>query len=111
MQRCRLINFLSLVFYQGRRWFLKSGTAIEWHRGSAKAEGSRGGAQGWVIPPFVRGARGISPEQIFEFYMSVEVILMHFETIFACKIRLIVQACSCIQMGFEPTSLKIEQLF
>ena len=28
----------------------------------------------------------------FEFNMSVEAILMLFETIFACKIRLIVQA-------------------
>ena len=40
----------------------------------------------------VRGVRGISPEKFFEFNMSVEAILMHFETIFACKIRLIVQA-------------------
>ena len=40
-----------------------------------------GGGGGW----------GISPEKFFEFNMSVEAILMHYETIFACKIRLIVQ--------------------
>ena len=37
------------------------------------------------------GVRGISPEKIFEFKMSVEAILMHFETIFACEIGPIVQ--------------------
>ena len=30
--------------------------------------------------------------EFFAFNMSVEAILMHFETIFACQIRLIVQA-------------------
>ena len=86
---------------QGRRRYLKSGTAIERHRRSAMAEGSSGGrAREGVIPPLVRGVRGISPEKIFEFNMSVEAILMHFETIFAYKIRLIVQtfhvAVSCM---------------
>ena len=38
------------------------------------------------------GVRGISPEKIFKFKMSLEAILMHFETMFACGIRLIVQA-------------------
>ena len=38
-----------------------------------------------------RGFGGSPLEKIFEFNMSVEVIRMHFETIFACKIRLIVQ--------------------
>ena len=93
------INFQTLLFFlsplrvtmQGRRRFLKSGTAIERHRRSARAEGSsvgehkRGG-----------GVRGISPGNFFEFNMSVEAILMrfylYFETFFACKIRLIVQA-------------------
>ena len=72
---------------QGRRQVLKSGTAIEPHRRSARAEGtSRGGHQrGW-------GIGGISPEKIFKFKMSVEVFLMYFETMFACEIRLIVQA-------------------
>ena len=51
-----------------------------------------GGEHERVIPPLVRGVLGISPENFFEFNMSVEAILMHFETIFACKIRLIVQA-------------------
>ena len=37
--------------------------------------------------PSCKGVR-----KIFEFNMSVEAILMHFETTFAFKIRLIVQA-------------------
>ena len=75
---------------QGRRRLLKSGTAIE-HR-SARAEGSsRGRAREGVTPPLGWGVWGISPEKIFEFNMSVEAILRHFETIFACKIRFIVQ--------------------
>ena len=78
--------------HQGRRRLLKSGTAIERHRRSARAEGSSGGrAREGVTPPLGRGVWGISPENFFEFNMSVEAILMHFETIFACKIRLIVQ--------------------
>ena len=68
---------------------------------SARAKGSSGGGGGGgggrehergSYTPLVRGVRGISLEKIFEFNMSVEAILMHFETIFACKIRLIVQA-------------------
>ena len=42
--------------------------------------------------PSRKGFRGITPEKIFKFKMSVEAILMHFETMFACEIRLIVQA-------------------
>ena len=42
--------------------------------------------------PSCKGVRGISPKKIFELNMSEEAILMHFETIFACKIRHIVQA-------------------
>ena len=79
---------------QGRHRFLESGTAIERHRRSERAEGLRGGggrAREGVKPPLVRGVRGISPQKIFEFHMSVEAILMHFETILVCKIRLIVQ--------------------
>ena len=45
-----------------------------------------------VIHPSRRGDGGISHEKFFEFNMSVEAILMHFETIFAGKIQLIVQA-------------------
>ena len=94
---------------QGRRRFLKSGTAIERHRRSARAEGSsRGRAREGVKPPFVRGVRGISPEKFFEFNMSVEAILMHFETIFACEIRLMVQAFHVAV--FKCVSM-IEQLF
>ena len=58
--------------------------AIECHRRSARAEGSSGGEGGGgraregVIHPLLKGARGISPEKIFEFNMSVEAILMHF---------------------------------
>ena len=82
-----------LLYFQGRRRLLKSGTAIERHRHSARAEGSSGGrAREGEIPPLVRGVRGTSPEKFFEFNMSVEAILMHFETIFACEIRLIAQA-------------------
>ena len=43
-------------------------------------------------PPLLKGVRGVSPEKNFKFMMSVEAILMHFETMFACEIRLIVQA-------------------
>ena len=75
---------------------MKSDTAIERHRRSERAEGVSGGGGGGgggdstkgVIPPLRKGDSG----KIFEFNMSVEAILMHFETIFACKIRLIVQA-------------------
>ena len=51
-----------------------------------------GGENKRGIFPLVRGVRGISPENFFKFKMSVEAILMHFETMFACEIRLIVQA-------------------
>ena len=61
-----------------------------------------------VIPHFVRGVRGISPQKIFEFNMSVEAILMHFETIFAGRIRLIVQA---FHVAVFKCVSKIEQLF
>ena len=71
-----------------------------------------------VTPTLVRGVRGISPEKCFEFNMSVEAILMHVETIFACEIRLIVQAFhvavfKCVSNPrhnyFDPSSL--ERLF
>ena len=55
-----------------------------------------------------RVVRGISPEKIFEFNMSVEAILMHFGTIFACKIRLIVQA---FHVAIFKCVSKIGQLF
>ena len=48
--------------------------------------------RGVKLPPLVMGVRGISPEKNLKFKMSVEAILMHFETMFACEIRLIVQA-------------------
>ena len=53
-----------------------------------QGESTRGG----ISPLLVRGVQGISPEKKFIFKMSVEAILMHFETMFACEIRLIVQA-------------------
>ena len=78
---------------QGRRLGLKSGTAIGHHRRFARVEGtSRGRAREGDGPPTRKGGSGISPEKIFKFKMSVEAILMHFETMFACEIRLIVQA-------------------
>ena len=50
---------------QGRRRFLKSGTAIERHRRCARAEGSSGGrAREGVIPPLVRGVQGTSPRNV-----------------------------------------------
>ena len=90
-----LIDFFNaLLSLQGRRRFLKSGTAIERHRRFARAESTRRGeGTRWGMnTPFVRGVGGISPEKIFKFKMSVEAILMDFETMFACEIRLIVQA-------------------
>ena len=49
-------------------------------------ESTRGGA-----PPFVRGFGGARPRKFFKFKMSAEAILMHFEAIFACETRFIVQ--------------------
>ena len=46
--------------------------------------------RGVFTPSCIRGVRGVSPEKIFKIKMSVEAILMHFETIFACETRLIV---------------------
>ena len=43
-----------------------------------------------VVTPSRKEVRGISPEKNFKIKMSVEAILMHFETIFACETRLIV---------------------
>ena len=43
-------------------------------------------------PPSRKGGSGDLPKKIFKFKLSVEAILMHFETTFACEIRLIVQA-------------------
>ena len=48
-------------------------------------ESTRGG-----ISPSHKGNSGFSPKKIFKFKMFVEAILMHFETMFACEIRLIV---------------------
>ena len=39
-----------------------------------------------------RGVRGTSPEKFIKLKLSVEAILIHFETMFACEILLIVQA-------------------
>ena len=78
---------------QGRRRFLKSGTAIERRRRSARAKSpSRGREREGDYPLFVRGVRGTSPEKFFILKMSVEAILIHFETMFACEIWLIVHA-------------------
>ena len=50
---------------QGRRRFLKSGTAIERHRRSARTEGpSRGkGTRGVFFPLLVRGVGGDNPRK------------------------------------------------
>ena len=45
-----------------------------------------------IIHLLVRGVRGTSPEKFFKLKMSVEAILIHFKTMFACEIWLIVQA-------------------
>ena len=47
-----------------------------------------------IIHLLVRGGggRGTSPEKFIKLKMSVEAILIHFETMFACEILLIVQA-------------------
>ena len=58
---------------QGRRRLFKSGTAME--RRVAKA---RVGEE---------HERGDSREKIFEFKMSLEAVLMHFETILSCEIQ------------------------
>ena len=64
---CRLIGIgIISIFRQSRRRFLKSGTAIERHRRSVRAEGSSGGrAREGVKPPLVRRVRGIPPPEIF----------------------------------------------
>ena len=43
------------------------------------------------VPTSRKLGSGDLPENFFEFKMSVEAILMHFETMFACEIRHIVQ--------------------
>ena len=40
-------------------------------------------------PPLVRGVRGITPEKLFKIKMSVEAILMHFETNLAYEIMVV----------------------
>ena len=50
-------------------------------------ESTRGGH----TPSRKGGLGGSPPNNFVEFNMYVEAILMHFETIFACKIRPIVQ--------------------
>ena len=98
---------------QGRRRFLKSGTAIERRRrnfreGQRPEQGERtrewvllsrkgggGGVRGISAEIFLRGGGGFGgspPRFLFNLKMSVEAILMHFETMFVCEIRLIVQA-------------------
>ena len=73
---------------QGRRRYLKNDTAIERRRRSARAEGSSGGrAREGGQTPSRKGVRGISPEKFCEFNMSVEAILMHFETFFCLLYR------------------------
>ena len=60
--------------HQGRRRVLKSGTAIpRGPKARAGGEHERGN-----FPATAKGLRGISPEKIFKFKMSVEAILMHF---------------------------------
>ena len=66
--------------------------------------------RGEFPPPSLGGFWGISPDKIFKINkMSVETILMHFETIFVSEIRLIVQVFHLDV--FLPPPLKNEQLF
>ena len=54
-----------------------------------------GGGSGDLRRDFFKGGGGFGgslPRFFFNFKMSVEAILMHFETMFVCEIRLIVQA-------------------
>ena len=56
----------SYLTYQGRRRFLKSGTAIERHRRSARVEGtSRGIAREGDFSPFRKGGSGDLPRENF----------------------------------------------
>ena len=97
---------------QGRRRVLKSGTAIERHRRSARAEGSSGRGGGSTrggYTPSRKGASGDLPRVFFlKINMSVAAILIHFNTIYAGKIRLIVQA---FHVAVFKCVSKIEQLF
>ena len=64
------------------------------------------------VSPFWKGGSGISPGKIFKFKMSVEAILTHFEIMFACEIRLIVQAFYVLYPNvFRTPPLKNAQLF
>ena len=59
------INLTDMCF-QGRRRVLKSGTAIERHRRSARAEGtSRGRAREGDFSPSRKGGSGDLPREIF----------------------------------------------
>ena len=82
---------------------MKSGTAMElcnrfseWRRhewGGGGVCGGGGGGAGYErwMTPLVREFGG-GPKKIFEFKMSVEAILMHFEAFLSCHTKLILQA-------------------
>ena len=58
---------LSPAPIQGRRWVWKSGTAIERHRRSARAEGASGGiAREGEISPSRKGGSGDMPRENFK---------------------------------------------
>ena len=64
-------------------------------RAKGPSRGERGGGFGGSPPRFFKGVGGFGeslPRFFFNFKMSVEAILVHFETMFVCEIRLIVQA-------------------
>ena len=101
------------ILLQGRRRFLKSGTAIERHRGSARAEGpSRGRAREGIFLLSLRGVRGISPEKIFKFKMSVEAILMHIRPCLLVRFGLLYRHFMWLYSNvFRTPPLKNEQLY
>ena len=55
------------------------------------AKGTSGGEHERGSTPSSKGGLGVSHEKIFKFKMSVAGILVHFEAIFACETRLIMQ--------------------
>ena len=55
--------------------------------------------------------RGRAREEMFEFKMSVEAILKHFETSFACEIRLIVQKVAVFKRVTNPHHLRLNNYF
>ena len=92
-----------MLCVQGRRRFLKSGTAIERHRRSARAKGpSRGRAREGDYPPSGKGGSGDLPREIF----LIKDVCRSDSNTFCDHVCLWNLAyctgisCSCIQMCF-----------